>query len=42
MSAKRIIPRTRAVRDVDEIIAYYMKEATRRVALDFVDALELA
>lgn len=40
MSAKRVIPRARANRDVEEAIAYYLREAGREAALGFVKALE--
>lgn len=42
MSAKAVIPRTRARRDVEEAVAYYVREAGERVALGFIDALERA
>lgn len=42
MTAKRIVPRELANRDVDEAIAYYLSEASNRVALGFVEALESA
>lgn len=37
-----VIPRERAVRDIDEAIRHYLDEAGREVALGFVDALEAA
>jgi toxin ParE1/3/4 len=40
--AKPIVPRELANRDVDEAIAYYLSEASDRVALGFIDALERA
>ena len=42
MTAKRIVPRELANRDVDEAIAYYLHEPSEEVALGFVDALESA
>ena len=42
MKAKPIVPRELASRDVDEAIEYYLREASDRAALDFVDALERA
>lgn len=40
MTAKPIVPRELANRDVDEAIAYYLSEASNKVALGFVGALE--
>ena len=42
MKAKAVIPRSRAVRDVDEAIGHYLDEAGVPVALGFIDALEQA
>ena len=42
MTAKPIVPRELANRDVDEAIAYYLSESSDEVALGFVDALEQA
>jgi len=42
VSAKRIIPRERAVRDIDAAIDYYLGEAGEKAALGFIDALEQA
>jgi toxin ParE1/3/4 len=42
VTAKQIVPRALANRDVDEAIAYYLSEAGNRVASGFVDALERA
>ena len=39
---KPVIPRHLARRDIDEAVAYYLREATPEVALNFVDALERA
>lgn len=40
MSPKPVVPRALAVRDVEDAIAYYLKEDARQAALAFVDALE--
>lgn len=40
MTAKPVIPRERAARDVDEAISYYLAEAAVEAALGFIDALE--
>ena len=42
MTAKPIVPREFANRDVDEAIAYYLSESSNEVALGFVAALERA
>lgn len=42
MSAKPVIPRERARRDIDEAVDHYLAEAGERVALGFIDALEQA
>ena len=42
MSGKTVVLRERARRDIDEAIAYYLAEAGPAVALDFIDALEVA
>ena len=42
MKRKPIIPREQANRDVEDIVAYYMSEATEAAALGFIDALEHA
>lgn len=42
MKAKAVIPREQANRDVDEAVAYYLKEAGEAVTLGFIDALEKA
>ena len=42
MSGKTVVLRGRAQRDIDEAIAHYLAEAGPSVALDFVDALEVA
>lgn len=42
MAHKRILPRTKALEDTDEAIHYYLKNASPRIALGFIDALEKA
>lgn len=42
MKRKPIIPREQASRDVEDIVAYYLSEATEAAALGFIDALEQA
>jgi toxin ParE1/3/4 len=42
MTAKPLIPRTSAQRDVEDAIDHYLREAGERVALEFVDALDAA
>ena len=42
MTAKRIILRAQADRDVEEAIDHYLTEAGSRIALGFVDALQRA
>ena len=42
MTAKPIVPRELANADVEEAIAYYLREASDEAALGFVDALETA
>ena len=42
MTAKPIVPRELANGDVEEAIAYYLREASNKAALGFVDALETA
>ena len=42
MTAKPVLPRERALRDIDEAVDYYLTEAGERVALGFIDALEQA
>lgn len=42
MSAKPVVAREQARRDVDEIIAQYLNEGAERAASGFVDALERA
>lgn len=42
MSHKRAVLRTRADRDIDEAIDFYLGEDAPRAALKFIDALERA
>jgi toxin ParE1/3/4 len=42
LSAKQVIPRRLAIRDVDEIIDHYLETSSEAIALGFVDALESA
>lgn len=42
MKVKPVVPRVQAVRDVEEALAHYLTEASERVALRFIDALERA
>lgn len=42
MITKPVIPRDRAVRDVEEIVDYYLMEGSEQVAIGFIDALEQA
>ena len=42
MSAKQVIPRALANRDVDQAIDHYLDEGGERVGLGFIDALEKA
>lgn len=40
MAAKPVVPRVRALHDVEEAIDHYLAEAGASVALQFVDALQ--
>ena len=40
MSAKPVVPRERALQDVDAALEYYLSQADARVALGFIRALE--
>jgi toxin ParE1/3/4 len=42
MTAKPVVPRELARRDIDQAIDYYLQEAGDRVALRFIDAAEAA
>lgn len=37
---KPVVPRKRAVDDVEETLAYYQREARQQTAITFIDALE--
>lgn len=39
MTAKPIVPRQRALQDVEEVLAYYVQEDAESAAMGFVDAL---
>jgi len=40
VKVKPVVPRERAIQDVDEAVVYYLKEGATSLALDFIDALE--
>ena len=42
MTAKPVVPRELANRDIDDAIAYYLSAAAEQAALNFIDALEHA
>lgn len=42
MSLKKVVLRERADRDIDESLAYYLREAGDRVALSLIDQLQAA
>jgi toxin ParE1/3/4 len=42
MTAKPVIPRAAAERDVEDALAYYLNQGARQAALGFIDALERA
>lgn len=42
MRAKAVVPREQANRDIDDVIAYYMKEGAESAAFGFIDELESA
>ena len=42
MTAKPVVPRQRANRDIDAAITCYLSESAERAALRFIDALEQA
>lgn len=42
MTAKPVVPRELANRDIDDAIAYYLSEGAEQAALGFIDALEQA
>ena len=42
MTAKPVVPRELANRDIDDAIAYYLSEGAEQAAFGFIDALEQA
>jgi toxin ParE1/3/4 len=40
VTIKRVIPREVAIRDVDEAVAYYLKDGADQAALGLIDSLE--
>lgn len=42
MTAKPIVPRALANRDIDDALAYFLSENTEQAAFGFIDALEQA
>ena len=42
MEGKPVIPRSRANRDVEQALEYYLEQGAIDAALDFIDALEMA
>lgn len=42
MTAKPVVPRELANRDIDNAIAYYLSEGAEQAALGFIDTLEQA
>ncbi|MGV3520529.1 type II toxin-antitoxin system RelE/ParE family toxin [Luteitalea sp.] len=42
MTAKPVVPRRVALRDIDEAVAYYLGEGGDETALRFIDAVEKA
>lgn len=42
MKAKAVVPREQANRDIDDAIAYYLKEGAETAALGFIDEVETA
>jgi toxin ParE1/3/4 len=42
VKAKTVVPREQANRDIDDVIAYYLKESAESAALSFIDELESA
>jgi len=39
VTAKPVVPRELANRDIDDAIAYYLSEGTEQAALSFIEAL---
>ena len=42
MSARRVVPRLQAQRDIDDAVEYYLEEGAGQAALALIDALEQA
>ena len=42
MTAKPVVPRARASRDIEDAIDYYLSESAEQAALGFIDELERA
>ncbi|MEQ1802623.1 MAG: type II toxin-antitoxin system RelE/ParE family toxin [Gammaproteobacteria bacterium] len=42
MKARPIVPRQRALRDIEEAVAWYLREGASPAALGFIDAVEEA
>ena len=42
MTPKPVVPRARAVRDMDEALAHYLREGESQATLGFIDELEAA
>ncbi|HEY2482449.1 MAG TPA: type II toxin-antitoxin system RelE/ParE family toxin [Caulobacteraceae bacterium] len=42
MTAKPVVPREQAVRDIEDAVDHYYREAGERVALGFIDEVERA
>jgi toxin ParE1/3/4 len=42
VKAKAVVPREQANQDIDEAIAYYLKEGAETAALGFIDEVETA
>jgi toxin ParE1/3/4 len=40
VSGKPIVPRALAVLDIEDAVAYYLREGSERTALGFIDAVE--
>jgi toxin ParE1/3/4 len=40
VTAKQVVPREQAKRDVDDVIAHYLSEDAEHAAMGFIDALE--
>lgn len=42
MTPKPVVPRSQAIRDIEQAVDYYFEEGAAKAALGFVDALEKA